>query len=195
MKKDLWQPNNPTILSPLLKRCQTLCVHPCGEEEEVMSTPKGNGGHQWPAWLPTTPGKSRMESMCLDPHTIAKKKKKRKKKEGKKITKVTHCVGRGEYEVLGWAGVGVKGSGWWWVPDWGTSGDFWGGRAMHHVSCYQPLFPHLIVKPWIMHGRWDWRRGKDGGVGRGTSTLKGPCHSGSHYRWTTTLMSHGDRES
>lgn len=33
-----------------------------------------------------------------------------------------------------------------------------------------------------------------GGGGGGTSTLKGPCHSGSHYRWTTTLMSHGERK-
>lgn len=32
-------------------------------------------------------------------------------------------------------------------------------------------------------------RGRLEGLGGGTSTLKGPCHSGSHYRWTTTLMS------
>lgn len=50
--------------------------------------------------------------------------------------KICHCV-RG---VKGrwWVGPELRGSGWWWVPDWGTSGDFWRGRAMHHVSCYQP---------------------------------------------------------
>lgn len=58
------------------KRCQTLCVHPCREEEEVKSTPKGNGGHHWPVRLPTTPGKGRMESMCLDPHPNQKKTQK-----------------------------------------------------------------------------------------------------------------------
>lgn len=77
---------------------------------------------------------------------------------------------RGEGEVSGWVEEGVKGSGWWWVPDWGTSGDVWGGRAMHHVSCYQPLFPHLIVKPWIMHGGMaDGTKGR----GRGGLNLKG----------------------
>lgn len=96
----------------------------------------------------------------------------------KKIKKSVAVVG-GIGGRDGWVGggglgrVGVQGSGWWWVPDWGTSGDFWGGRAMHHVSCYQPLFPHLIVKPWIMHGGWDWRRGNDGGVGGRDLNLKG----------------------
>lgn len=118
---------NPPILSHPLKRCQTLWVHPCGEEEEVMSTPKGNGGHCWPAWLPMTPGKGGMESMCLDPHPNQKKNK-----------NLSPCQ-RGVWEVAGWMGrSGGWGSGWWWVPDWGTSGDFWRGRAMHHVSCYQP---------------------------------------------------------
>lgn len=50
----------------------------------------------------------------------------------KKIKKNLSLCQWGEVEV------GVRGSGWWWVPDWGTSGDFWRGRAMHHVSCYQP---------------------------------------------------------
>lgn len=36
-------------------------------------------------------------------------------------------------------------------------------------------------------------RGRMEGLGGGTSTLKGPCHSGSHYRWTTTLMSQRER--
>lgn len=114
-KKKKWRKtyDNPTTqpsMHPLLKRCQTLCVHPCGEEEEVMSTPKGNGGHQWPAWLPTTPGKSRMESMCLDPHTIAKKKKrgkkKRKKKKQKSLT-VSGGVSMKCWAELGWGLRGV----------------------------------------------------------------------------------------
>lgn len=116
--------HSPPILSRPPKRCQTLWVLPCGEEEEVMSTPKGKRGHRWPAWLPVTPGKDGMESICLYPHSNEKKN-------------LSPCRW-GELEGAGWAGAGVRGSGWWWVPDWGTSGDFWRGRAMHHVSCYQP---------------------------------------------------------
>lgn len=85
--------------------------------------------------------------------------------------KTCHEVGRGKWEVAIGSGGGM-GSGWQWVPDWGTSGDFWGGRAMHHVSCYQPLFPHLIVNAWIMHGGWDWRKGGEI-EGWGNLNLKG----------------------